>query len=107
MRWTRSFAHPSSVENLASRSYLAICSRVRTTDANGTSGTDGDDDNVQCSQYRQLASETQNKDASQKQWEDISFDLLEEDDFDMQEEGEFVLLGEDDQTLTGRELRNN
>ena len=60
-------------------------------DANGTGGTDGDDDSVQCSQYRQLASQTQNKDASQKQWEDISFDLLEEDDFDMPEEGEFVL----------------
>ena len=55
-----------------------------------TGGTDGDDDGVQCSQYRQLASQTQNKDASQKQWEDISFDLLE-DDFDMPEEGEFVL----------------
>ena len=73
----------------------------------GTSGTDGDDDSVQCSQYRQLASQTHNKDASQKQWEDISFDLLEEDDFDMPEEGEFVLLGEDDLTLAGRELRNN
>ena len=52
-------------------------------DANGTGGTDGDDDSVQCSQYRQLASQTQNKDASQKQWEDISFDLLEGDAFDM------------------------
>jgi hypothetical protein len=61
---------------------------------------------MQRSQYRQLASQTQNKDASQKQWEDISFDLLE-DDFDMLEEDEFVLLGEDDLTLVGRELRNN
>jgi hypothetical protein len=51
-------------------------------DANGTGGTDGDDDGVLCSQYRrQLASQTQNKDASQTQWED--FDLLEEDDFNM------------------------
>ena len=49
-----------------------------------TGGTDGDDDGVQCSQYRQLVSQTHNKDSSQKQWED--FDLLEEDDFDMLEE---------------------
>jgi hypothetical protein len=42
-----------------------------------TGGTDGDDDGVQCTQYRQLASQTQNKDASQEQWEDISFDLSE------------------------------
>ena len=57
-------------------------------DANGTGRTDGDDDS---SQYRQLASQSHNKDASQKQWED--FDLLEEDYFDMLEEDEFVLLG--------------
>jgi hypothetical protein len=56
-----------------------------------TGGIDGDDDDVQCSQYCQLASQTQNKDASQKQWED--FDLLEEDDFDILEEDEFDLLG--------------
>jgi hypothetical protein len=51
-------------------------------DANGTGGTDRG--GVHYSQYRQLASQTQNKDASQKQWED--FDLLEEDNFDMLEE---------------------
>jgi hypothetical protein len=70
-----------------------------------TGGTDGDDDGVQYSQFRQFASQTQNKDASLKQWD--NFDLLEEDDFDMLEEDEFVLLGEDDLTLAGRELRNN
>jgi hypothetical protein len=61
-------------------------------DANGTGGTDGTTTAFNAvNTYRQLASQSHNKDASQKQWED--FDLLEEDYFDMLEEDEFVLLG--------------
>jgi hypothetical protein len=46
LRWTRSFAHLSSVEKLASRSYLAIDLFASEDDANGTGETDGDDDSV-------------------------------------------------------------
>jgi hypothetical protein len=80
-------------------------------EANGVGGTDavsdGDNDGVECSQYRSLTSEAQNKDASQR----LSEDFVQEDDSDMQGEGD--LLGDDDLprsdddlTRTGRELLN-
>jgi hypothetical protein len=74
-------------------------------DANESGGTNGHDDGVQCSQYRQLASQTHNKDASQNQWE--QFGLSQAELFNELQDDDYVLVGEDDLTLAGRrELQN-